>query len=47
MNANDKFDRPDLVVGYMKQSRRDKARPYIIGFAVVAIMVLVAIKECM
>ncbi len=41
-----KFKRPDLVVGHMKQSKRDKARPYVIGVTIALIIVLVAIKEC-
>lgn len=48
MKFNFKMDRPDLVVGHMKRpSKREKAYPYVLGFAIGAIIILKAIKECM
>lgn len=44
---DDRLDRPDLVIGYMKKSKRQKAFPYVVGFAIGAIIILKAIKECM
>lgn len=42
-----KLKRPDLVwKGYTKPSKRDKARPYVIGVTIALIIVLLAIKEC-
>jgi hypothetical protein len=42
-----KFNRPDLVLnGYTKPSKRQKAYPFIVAGTVIAIIVLVAIKEC-
>ena len=41
-----KFKRPDLVVGHMKQSKRDKAYPYVVGVTIALIIILTAIKEC-
>ena len=42
-----KLKRPDLVVGHMQQSKREKAYPFVVGFTVVAIIILLGIKECM
>ena len=40
-----KLKRPDLVVGHMQQSKRDKARPYILAAVIVSIIILKSVVE--
>lgn len=42
------ISRPDLLwINHKKPSKREKAYPYVLGFAIAAIIILKAIKECM
>lgn len=41
-----KLERPDLVMGYMKKSIRQKVYPFLVGFTVVLIIILLAVMEC-
>jgi hypothetical protein len=39
-----KFKHPELIVPYVKESKRDRAYPFVLGLAVALLIILVKIK---
>ena len=40
-----KLKNPQLVVGYMKKSKREKAYPFVLGAAIVLIIILLGVTK--